>query len=367
MKSNTPKIILIIHSFNISGVLTQALVLARYFENTGHEVMVLGKNGKHGETLFKKYGIKTIVQKRNSFNKIRDLINVKLIVCESVFSYATFKHISELHPAVASLLRVHEEINQEFLKQNLWQFTFKEKLDDIFNHFDLTIFPSAHTYRCYSKEIGTNKFAIIPITINEDLGDISYRKNKIFRILQLGTVYKRKNPILTLIAFEKFLLKHNQPKAELIFVGSRSANQTEKNYIKLLKSEVRKRKLNKYVKIIHTTTSLEKYISQASLITLHSLSECTPTVFLEANYLGKSVVASKVGGVNEIVQDGVNGYLFQYGDTNKQADLFGKLYTENPFGAPSQHLRDYYCSHFSNRLFSLKLAKGLKDLLYEKR
>jgi len=367
MKSNTPKVILIIHSFNISGVLTQALVLARYLKNTGHEIIVLGKHGKYGETLFEKYGIKTIAQKSNSFDIIPNLTNVKLIVCESIFSYTTFKHVSELHPTAATLLRVHEEVSQEFLKQNLWQSTFDEKLDEVFDHFDLTIFPSAHTCKFYSKEIGTNKFSIIPITINEDLGDISYRKNKIFRILQLGTVYQRKNPILTLVAFEKFLLKHNQAKAELIFVGARSANQNEKNYIKLLKSEVRKRKLNKYVKIVNTTTSPKKYISQASLITLHSSSECTPTVFLEANYLGKSVVASDVGGVKEIVQDGVNGYLFQYCDTNKQADLFSNLYKENPFGIPNQHLRNYYRNRFSNGLFFQKLKESTENLLHENR
>ncbi len=365
MKSNIPKIVLVIYSFTINGVLTQTLVLARYFKNIGYEVIVLGQKGKHGEMLLKKYGIKTIAQKSNSFDKIPELINVKLIVCESIFSYTTFKHVSELHPTAATLLRVHEEISQEFLRQNLWQSTFEEKLDEVFGHFDLTIFPSAHTHQFYSKEIGTNKFSIIPITINEDLGDISYRKNKTFQILQLGTVYQRKNPLLTLIAFEKFLFTHNPLKTELIFVGARNANLTEKNYLKLLKSEVRKRKLNKYVKIIQTTTSPQKYISQASLITLHSLSECTPTVFLEANYLGKFVVTSEVGGVNEIVQDGANGYLFQYGDTNKQADLFGKLYTENPFGTPSQHLRDYYCDHFSNRLFFQKLKENTKDLLHE--
>ena len=161
--------------------------------------------------------------------------------------------------------------------------------------------------------------------------------------------------------------KYTPLKTELVFVGARNANKREINYLKKLKKEIKIRKLANRVKIIKTSLSPEKYISKASLVTLHSFSECTPTVYLEANYLGKYVVASAVGGVSEIVKNGVNGYLFNYGDTNEQASLFGRVYRENTLNVPNQNLRNYYFDNFSNELFFKKIEEKFKKLLHERR
>ncbi|MBO5832086.1 MAG: glycosyltransferase [Alistipes sp.] len=59
------------------------------------------------------------------------------------------------------------------------------------------------------------------------------------------------------------------------------------------------------------------YCSQADLFMLASNYEGLPMVILEAMSFGKPVVASNVGGVSEIVRDGVNGYVLP-----NDADLF---------------------------------------------
>ncbi|MBI2625246.1 MAG: glycosyltransferase family 4 protein [Candidatus Nealsonbacteria bacterium] len=53
-----------------------------------------------------------------------------------------------------------------------------------------------------------------------------------------------------------------------------------------------------------------------------SLSEGLPRVILEAMALGKPVVASRVGGIPEVIQDGKTGFLFEPGN---QSDLTEKL------------------------------------------
>jgi glycosyltransferase involved in cell wall biosynthesis len=59
------------------------------------------------------------------------------------------------------------------------------------------------------------------------------------------------------------------------------------------------------------------YCSRADLFMLASNYEGLPMVILEAMSFGKPVVASNVGGVSEIVRDGVNGYVLP-----NDADLF---------------------------------------------
>jgi glycosyltransferase involved in cell wall biosynthesis len=59
---------------------------------------------------------------------------------------------------------------------------------------------------------------------------------------------------------------------------------------------------------------LAPWFSAADLFVLPTLSEGRPNSVLEALACGTPVVATDVGGVGEIVRDGVDGYLVPYGD-----------------------------------------------------
>lgn len=54
-----------------------------------------------------------------------------------------------------------------------------------------------------------------------------------------------------------------------------------------------------------------RYVSIADLFVLPSNYEGLPIVIIEAMSLGKPVVASDVGGVSELVHNGVNGYALE--------------------------------------------------------
>lgn len=68
------------------------------------------------------------------------------------------------------------------------------------------------------------------------------------------------------------------------------------------------------------------YLQKADIFVLPSLErEGTPTSILEAMLVGLPVVASDVGGVPELVQDGLTGFVVKSGSANALADSLDQL------------------------------------------
>jgi glycosyltransferase involved in cell wall biosynthesis len=73
---------------------------------------------------------------------------------------------------------------------------------------------------------------------------------------------------------------------------------------------------------VHELTELMK---NASVNVLFSIYENLPVAIAEALTMGKPVVASRVGGIAEMVDDGVNGFLVGSGDEDALADRLVRL------------------------------------------
>ncbi|MDI6807907.1 MAG: glycosyltransferase family 4 protein [Candidatus Eisenbacteria bacterium] len=65
---------------------------------------------------------------------------------------------------------------------------------------------------------------------------------------------------------------------------------------------------------------LLELMGRCSVLTLFSIQEAAPTVVSQAMAMGRPVVASRVGGVPEIVIDGDNGFIVEAGDEAALAD-----------------------------------------------
>jgi glycosyltransferase involved in cell wall biosynthesis len=63
----------------------------------------------------------------------------------------------------------------------------------------------------------------------------------------------------------------------------------------------------------------------ADLVVVPSVAEAFGLVLAEALYLGRAVVATRVGGSPEIVDDGVDGILVPPGDSAALAEAIGRL------------------------------------------
>jgi phosphatidylinositol alpha-1,6-mannosyltransferase len=107
-----------------------------------------------------------------------------------------------------------------------------------------------------------------------------------------------------------------------------------------------------------TQEKLDAAYASCDVFALPSRGEGFGLVFLEAMSHGKPVVGGAHGGTPDIIEDGVTGYLVQYGDVAVLGDRLRQLLTNDSFrlqmGAAARQrvLRDYTFDRFSSELAS---------------
>jgi glycosyltransferase involved in cell wall biosynthesis len=161
--------------------------------------------------------------------------------------------------------------------------------------------------RIYDRDI-----AIVPNGINmADLLDESGRKDEADygrRILYVGRLSPVKGVQYLINAMNQI---HDKiPDARLIIIG----DGIERERLEALSIQVG---IQEYVQFVGEVPH-EKVLSfmrQADVFVLPSLSEGFPMVIIEALACGLPIVASRVGGIPEIIMDETNGYLVEAKDT----------------------------------------------------
>ena len=171
----------------------------------------------------------------------------------------------------------------------------------------------AHEYRHLTRA----RFHDIPISISERYFDVPAEVDASARILCVARVVPRKD-ILTLVrAFAR--VRAAVPAAELRIVGQDDADPA---YTSLCLDEIDRQGLGESVCFLGGLHGEELAASYAwaNLLMLTSLQETEPGVIAEAMVAGRPVVATRVGGVSFMIDDGRTGRLAEVGDAVALAD-----------------------------------------------
>jgi len=73
---------------------------------------------------------------------------------------------------------------------------------------------------------------------------------------------------------------------------------------------------------------LSKYYARADVLIIPSLSEGLPKVLIEALACGTPVIATKVGGIPEVIRDGYNGLLIEPGKPEEIAKVIIRVFSD---------------------------------------
>jgi glycosyltransferase involved in cell wall biosynthesis len=141
------------------------------------------------------------------------------------------------------------------------------------------------------------------------------------RLLSAGMLTPRKNPLGLVNAFAR--VRSEVPGARLALIGP----QPDAAYAQRVRDRVAALGLTESVDIVDLVDieRLQREIARARAVVLFSRQETAPTIIAQAMAAGKPVVATRVGGVQEMVEDEKTGFLLESEDESALAERLTRL------------------------------------------
>ncbi len=206
--------------------------------------------------------------------------------------------------------------NAEIGKKKKTFFAFVEKVLAIKTNKIINIsnaeYESALKYKIAPKKkmciiengIDFSKFANSDMYRTETRKKYDIDKNDIV-IGVVGRLSEQKDPMTTIRVFK--MVKDKYSNAKLMMVGSGELEDEVRGFAK-------SNNIDKDVIITGWIDNVEKYIPAFDIAVLPSKWEGFGLVIVEYMACGKPVVASNVGGIVDIIEDGKNGFLCEVGN-----------------------------------------------------
>ena len=152
-----------------------------------------------------------------------------------------------------------------------------------------------------------------------------YRKNlKLeeddFVILVLAELNKNKNHIQLIKAMS--LLKDKYPNIKAIFAGVGPLEEK-------IKKQIKENGLEGKISLLGWRNDVKELINLSDVVGLFSKREGLGKCLLEAMLCGKCVIATNTRGPRELIEQDINGFMFEIDDIESTAKSIEKIYIDN--------------------------------------
>jgi glycosyltransferase involved in cell wall biosynthesis len=177
-------------------------------------------------------------------------------------------------------------------------------------------------------------------------------------LVYVGVINARKNLLCLLEALDR--IKKEKIAFTLHIVGGFG----EESYKRKIEDFIAQNNLKENI-IFHGWKSQQEVkdiLEQNSVFVLPSKAEGLPISIGESMAMGKIVVSSNVGGISEIIQSNVNGYLFEVDDTEELSGILRKVLTSKKTEM-SKKARQSALENHSPREVAEKTLAFYKDVL----
>ena len=369
------RILYVITLPDIGGAQTHLLEVACAMQKSGHDVQIVA--GKYGwlteqlaikgieisviDELVREISLKkdwaTVYKIRNIIKKWRpDIVHCHSSKAGIVGRIAAFME------GVPSVFTAHG-----------WAFTegvpfFKRVLYSVIENIMLNItskcFCVSEYDRCLAKKWFLRDSHKI-ITVHNGIGDDGLQRDAIVRMLDNGSIlrlimvgrFSKPKDHMLLIKSVYDINKKYPGQVHLSLVGDGDLFAAANQYVVA-------NNLGDFIVLLGESTCVDSLLTQSDVFCLISNYEGLPISIIEAMRAGLPVIASDVGGNNELVVDGVNGYLVSRGDRKGLVQAIEKLIKDRnlitEFGKRSQ---EKFRMEFTFSAMMQKIESAYRDVL----
>ncbi|MCX7697940.1 MAG: glycosyltransferase family 4 protein [Candidatus Goldbacteria bacterium] len=258
----------------------------------------------------------------------------------------------------------HIVYQYEILKEEYERWGYKPSFDELphpkiiekelkeYEEADYICLSSLFSKRTFiEKNVSEDKILHIPYGVDLLNFRKEIKKDNIFRIIFVGKICLRKGVQYLLQAYSDLKLDNS----ELMFVGPLSED------IKLI-LEKYKNNFN-YVGVV-SQKELYKYYSQSSIFVLPSIEDGFGMVIIQAMACGLPVICTTNTGGEDIVRNGIDGFIIPIRDVEKLKEKILYFY-ENPeiTKQMGQNAQNRVKSEFSWSDYGEKILKNFKKIL----
>lgn len=170
-------------------------------------------------------------------------------------------------------------------------------------------------------KIDTFQIPSSPVTYSVDTSQVAKIKSKYhekFIVIQAANMLKHKGFHVTIEASKR--LQSINPNIHICLLG----DGKDKLYFQSLAKGLAN------ISFEGQQNNMGDWFAAADLQVHPSITEGLGSVILEGAKAGLPIIASKTGGIPDIIEDGINGILIEPGDAKKLAESINELYYDKP-------------------------------------
>lgn len=350
---------IITHSLSLSGAPIILLEVARELKEQGYEVMVVSPSDGPLSQFCQTHGLTL----RLIPNVLKDARTVLWLLRDYDFIIAnTVLAFRAIHAARAfnkpSFWWIHES---QFGKEMAVKYP---GIAMAFDQASAVIFPAGTTADLYRSFTRNNNFFVLHNGVKEPVlnaveSTFSTNQNKV-KIVIVGSIEYRKGQDVLLDALD-LLSSTDREKFEVLMVG-RMIDWAEPDFCNKVTKKARD------LGIVRLTGSLPSdqvgaYLRDADIFVLPSRDEVLPLSVIEAMSLGKAVICTRVGGVEEIIDDGVDGLLVNSQDPSALAASLLELTNIDLRVSLGQNARKKYQESLTPEIFYRQMMALIDKVL----
>lgn len=166
-----------------------------------------------------------------------------------------------------------------------------------------------------------DQIALIPNGIDTSTAASPMPDSPIFTIGYCGRLREVKGVHVLLEGYAKCRLLHGDAVMRLVLAGSGTAEPQ-------LRAQVEKLGISDEVEFLGTIEDTASFYASLDLYVQPSFAEGLPNSVIEAMHGARAVIATDIGGNQDLIEDGLSGHLFPAGDSDKLGELLGKCFAD---------------------------------------